>query len=355
MKYFLFVALFLFSNWAFAQNDSIPEINPLLVAEESPRFPGCEMLMEEDKNKCSEQKLLKFIYENIVYPDTAVANGIEGTVVIRFVVTKSGRLAMPEVLKDIGYGCAEEAMRVLGLINIAQLYWTPGKVDGEAVDVYYTVPIRFKIQEPLPYILMGRDTIWTEYTQAPSYKGGEEALRQFIVDNMQYPASGLDSCEVGDIAAELLIRRNGEAIVMSTYNYAGLSLDFEFEVARLATRTTDQWNIAQLDGKEVDVLYPVRFSFKPEDTCATKAKIYEAAKLLGNEGLALYNEGKVDEALAKWDESLKAYPQSVEVNYWRGQAYLEANKLEEACADFKRVKEVLGSSGYDNLLPFICK
>jgi len=353
MKYFLFGAFFLLANWSIAQTDTLA---PIMIAEEMPRFPGCEALMDADKDACAQQKLLSFIYKNIAYPDTAVVNNIEGTVVVRFVVTKEGKVANPSVLKDIVYGCGDEALRVVNGMNKIGIEWIPGQQDDEAVDVYFTLPIRFRIEEPLPYMILQGDTIWTSYDQAATYKGGEEALQKFILSNLKYPESGLDSCEVGAIACDVLIRKNGQAIVMSMHNYSGLNQDFEFEVIRVASKTTDQWNIAQLDGQPVAVVYPLRFSFRPTSgDCLEKATAFDQATILADEGVQLYNSGNKEEAYNKWAESIERFPKSVEVNFFRGQAYLDEENFEGACADFKAVKKVLGNSGYDSLLPIICK
>ena len=101
--------------WCTAQNDTI---NPLNIASDMPRFPGCEFYTDASlKTKCAEEKLLGFIYQNVVYPDSAIANNVEGTVVIQFVVTKTGEIAQGKILKDIGHGCGEEALRMLDLMK----------------------------------------------------------------------------------------------------------------------------------------------------------------------------------------------------------------------------------------------
>lgn len=354
MKYYLLGVFFLLCAWCTAQNDTI---NPLNVASEMPRFPGCEFYTDGPlKSKCAEEKLLGFIYQNIVYPDSALANNIEGTVVIQFVVTKTGEIAQPKILKDIGYGCGEEALRILDLMKEQNIKWIPGYNDSIPVDVNFNMPVRFKIQVPLPYTIMDGDTIWTKYDQAPSYKKGEEALSVFFLENLKYPKSGLDSCETGAIACELLIRKNGQAIVSSMYNYSNLNDDFVFEAIRVASATSGQWNIAQLDGENVAVLYPIRLTFRPESsTCGQPVEAFDTASKLSDEGVQLYNSGETAAAYAKWTTAIETFPPSVEYRFFRGQAYLQDGKLKEACLDLSAVKSVLGSSGYDSLLPLICK
>jgi len=139
------------------------------------------------------------------------------------------------------------------------------------------------------------------------------------------------------------------------YNYSGLNQDFEFEVIRVASKTSYQWNLAQLDSQDVATTYSLRFVFRPEaGSCAAVVESFDSASKLGDEGADLYNSGKKEEAFVKWAEAIEEYPKSVEVNFWRGQAYLNEENFAGACADFQRVKAVLGNSGYDSLLPIIC-
>lgn len=116
--------------------------------EEMPRFPGCESpeMTVEEKNACAQRKFLEFIYTRVKYPFIARENGIEGTVVISFVVEPDGMLTNIRIARDIGGGCGEEALRVVELMNTLPERWTPGKMDGEAVRVYYNLPLNFKLE-----------------------------------------------------------------------------------------------------------------------------------------------------------------------------------------------------------------
>ena len=118
------------------------------VVEENPRFPGCEDLAgsKEEKEKCSKEKLLEFIYKNIKYPAIARENGIQGMCVVRFVVEKNGSITDIELVRDIGGGCGEEAVRVVGLMNEMGERWSPGRQRGQPVRVQYNLPVRFKLE-----------------------------------------------------------------------------------------------------------------------------------------------------------------------------------------------------------------
>lgn len=97
--------------------------------EVMPEFPGGQGAMNA------------FIGRNLKYPEQAVEEGIEGTVFVTFVVEKDGKISGARVLRGIGGGCSEEALRVVKSMP----NWTPGTQRGQAVRVQYNLPIRFKL------------------------------------------------------------------------------------------------------------------------------------------------------------------------------------------------------------------
>ena len=127
-----------------------PDVEEIFrVVEEMPRFPGCEDMSasREEKKACADKKMLEFIYSHIRYPAIARDNGIEGTVVVQFVVDKDGRVSESQVLRDVGGGCGAEAMRIVKLMNEMNERWAPGKQRGIPVRVMFTLPVRFKLEQ----------------------------------------------------------------------------------------------------------------------------------------------------------------------------------------------------------------
>ncbi len=90
-----------------------------------------------------QQKLFEFIGNNVVYPQEAIDAGVEGRVFVEFYIERDGTVCDAKVLRGIGYGCDEEALRVIGLMP----KWSPGKQRGKAVRVRYTLPINFKLSK----------------------------------------------------------------------------------------------------------------------------------------------------------------------------------------------------------------
>lgn len=120
-----------------------PHKSELFEAQEMPRFPGCEdMAKLNERYKCSQQKLLQYIYGVITYPEDAKTANAEGMVVIRFIVKKDGSIKEPKILRSVYPSIDKEALRAVNSMP----EWIPGKHDGQLVDVAYTLPIRFKLE-----------------------------------------------------------------------------------------------------------------------------------------------------------------------------------------------------------------
>ena len=100
------------------------------IVEEMPAFPG------------GEQKLMEYVAKNIKYPQIARETGIQGRVFVGFVVEPDGSISNVKLLRGIGGGCDEEAMRVIKSLP----KWKPGKQRGKAVRVSYQIPVFFKLQ-----------------------------------------------------------------------------------------------------------------------------------------------------------------------------------------------------------------
>ncbi|MDR0231276.1 MAG: TonB family protein [Dysgonamonadaceae bacterium] len=103
---------------------------PFIRVEEMPTFPG------------GEKELMSYLSRNIKYPVIAQEQGIQGNVVLRFVVDKKGDITDVTILRSLDPSCDKEAVRVVKSMP----KWIPGKQNGTPVPVYYTIPVRFKLQ-----------------------------------------------------------------------------------------------------------------------------------------------------------------------------------------------------------------
>lgn len=121
--------------------EEMPEI--FKVVEEMPMFKGCESVEDKKERKtCAEQEMLQFVYKNIKYPAIARENGVDGMVVIQFVINEDGSISNAEIVRDIGAKCGEEALRVIKKMP----NWNPGKQRGRPVKVQFNLPVKFQLQ-----------------------------------------------------------------------------------------------------------------------------------------------------------------------------------------------------------------
>ena len=115
--------------------ESVTEIDDedtlFIEYEQMPQFLGGEVA------------LMKFIADNLQYPEAAKAKKIQGFVVVKFVVTKTGEIGEVKIVRSKDLDLDKEAVRIVkSLPN-----FIPGKINGEVVDMWYTLPITFKLQE----------------------------------------------------------------------------------------------------------------------------------------------------------------------------------------------------------------
>jgi len=114
------------------------------VVEKMPLFgDGCpELSAHKEKQKCSEDKMLRFIYTNLRYPADAREFGVQGMAIIQYVIEKDGTVSDVEVIRGLCDSIREEVQRVVSTMPT----WTPGEQEGKKVKVKYMLPIRFKLE-----------------------------------------------------------------------------------------------------------------------------------------------------------------------------------------------------------------
>ncbi len=102
----------------------------LMSVEVSPTFPG------------GGNGLARYFGRRMRYPQQALKSKIEGRVIVRFIIDKNGQIKNPKVVSGIGYGCDEEALRLISEMP----EWRPGQQGGEKVDVYQQLAIKFELK-----------------------------------------------------------------------------------------------------------------------------------------------------------------------------------------------------------------
>lgn len=223
-----------------------------IIVEEMPQFPG------------GETALMKFIVDNIKYPEAARNKGIQGRVMLKFVVTANGNIDQVEVVRGVDPLLDQEAIRVIKMMPL----WTPGRQGGKAVNVWYTIPVTFALNgasSGMPrYIVAGNDTVFTFLKEMPQFPGGNIALGEFKKSKIQYPPQAKNAGFGGTVIIGFIVGKDGALSDFSIIS--GVSPSIDAEALRVA-KQMPPWLPGKENGRPVKVKYSTMFQFwlNPED------------------------------------------------------------------------------------------
>lgn len=184
-----------------------------------------------------EKALIAYLAQNCKYPRKAKKAGIQGIVQTEFIINEDGSISNPKVLSSLGYGCDEEALRLLNKMP----KWKPAAYNNKPVKVRYELPVVFKLIET-----------------DPSFKGGKKALDAFLQKTMTYPTEAvLDKIE-GKVLVEFTVTKKGK-IKNATINKSLYKL-LDEEALRVMQQMPD-WIPATQDSKTIEkrVVMPIEF------------------------------------------------------------------------------------------------
>ena len=214
-----------------------------------------------------------YIDASIEYPDSAFRKGIEGTVTVQFVVNEDSAISDCKILKGIGGGCDEEALRIVrGMPK-----WGPGKVHGEAVKVYDTLSLVFNIPKrrigAVGAVSMAEendddDVIDpTQYRrQYPKvYEHVEEEpkapydMNEYVRKNMRYPVKSRNGGKGGEVVVRFIVNEDGT--ISSCKVVSGIDRYCDWEALRLIA-SMPQWIPGKENGQAVKVYFNQTIKFK---------------------------------------------------------------------------------------------
>ena len=239
-------------------NDSIYQI-----VDEMPQFPGGEAAM------------MKFVANNVKYPQEAKDKEIDGRVFVSFVVEKDGSVSNVKVMRGIGGGCDEEAVRVIS----AMPKWKPGIKDGKPVRVSYMMPLNFKLTEGQPAkpskkadankpdMKPDKDGVYQIVEEMPRFPGDEKALMEYLKSNLQMPEKYKgDDAEFRLAEYRTFIRfvvtEDGSISDVNLIKKTEGFKDLDDEALRVV-KAMPKWEPGKMGGKPVKVYFhlPVVFKF----------------------------------------------------------------------------------------------
>lgn len=267
------------------EDNSSAATSTLKVAEEMPRFPGCEDLEDSaERKKCSTEKLFEFIFQNLKYPELAKENGTQGTVVVKFVVKSDGSITKAMAVKNIGNGCGKEAVRVIN----AMPKWIPGKQKGKLVDVEFNLPIKYRLDDDTDSSAKEKKADEGEafkvVDEMPCFLGCEDLedsferkrcsnkkLVEFIYQNLKYPKQAKENGTQGTVVIKLVVKNDGSISHAKITNDIG---DGCGEEALRVINLMPTWTPGKHNGKVVDVELNIPIKYKIDDPNVKEGSTY---------------------------------------------------------------------------------
>ena len=271
--------------------------------EQMPQFPG------------GEAALMKYLQSHILYPPMAAENEAQGRVVVRFIVDETGKVSDATVIHSVDEYLDKEVVRVCKSLP----KFTPGRHNGQAVSVWYTLPVTFELKDAkkataadavaidgktysfdelyakqhpdsvnmdgiLPevliqgmmprstrysslwngYSVIDGDTVYRNVERAAIFPGGDGILIKYIKSNFQYPANAIKNHVQGCVALEFVVTKTGKV----GFARADRSVDKELsdEAVRVIKTLPYFFKPALKNGHAVSSWYSLRVTFTlPEE------------------------------------------------------------------------------------------
>lgn len=259
---------------------AMPADGDVYYIEEMPEFPdGVEAMM-------------KYIVERIEYPEEAYNHGVQGDVSVSFTIDKNGEVTDPRIVHGIGEACDNQVLRALQ----AMPRWTPGKTDGQAIRVNYTMPVMFRIvyndegellftqvlmedeeghgykiaktvtQNGLPMMSVegdrlssATDSIYDVVDVMPEYPGGMNGLAEYLSSNIHYPEEAKDQGIQGRVFVRFVVEKDGSVADVEVLRGIGEPCDNE---AVRVVRSMPKWTPGMRGGEPVRVRYNLPINFR---------------------------------------------------------------------------------------------
>ena len=267
IKYALFVplaaALLIASNISCISSEKQEEISEkqesraaegevFMVVEEMPEFPG-------GMGEC-----MKWLGQNIKYPADAKEKGVQGRVIVQFVVEKDGTIVNAKVVRGVDPDLDAEALRVVN----QSPKWKPGKQKGEAVRVKYTLPIMFRLgndssdskaAEAPREAKVDENGVYQVCEEMPEFPGGMAECMKYFSKNINYPEDCKKEGVQGRVIVQFVVDKDGSIKDPTIARGVHPSLDKE---ALRVLSSMPNWKPGKQKGEAVKVKYTIPVMFR---------------------------------------------------------------------------------------------
>lgn len=224
------------SNSICQASDTTGKVDIFVDYEQMPSFRG------------GYAALMKYLQENVKYPPEAIKDSIQGRVIVQILIDSLGYVGDVKVAHSVSEELDAEAVRVVKTLP----RFSPGREFGKSVSMWYTLPVTFKLQDKLELEKPKDVEVKAEFP------GGEEALNQFLKDNIKYPSKAAKHRIQGRVEVAFWIDKSGKVHDVRVVD--SVDKDLDKEAVRVCKLLPD-FIPATVNGEPVEVLFklPIRF------------------------------------------------------------------------------------------------
>ena len=275
-----------------------------------------------------------YLSRNLNYPDGARNKNITGRVIVKFVVNEDGGISDAKVLRGIGGGCDEEAVRVL--MNMPP--WKPGKQNGKPVKVYFTQPFSFNIDDSRNNNIKKNSTFPKDYVfrlfydHLDKHPKAEYDYASYFTEHIQYPKIAQESKIQGDVDVKFVVNKDGSIKDFVVLKSIGYGCDSE---AIRVVKSMPDWKPGIFNGKKInaEALVTVPFYLSEEEKLrAESKKVHTYVEQMPFSGYDYY--GYITQHLR--------YPDSAKRKNITGEVYVKFIVTESGAIDSVSVLKGLG-------------
>ena len=229
-----------------------------MVVEEQPVFPG------------GMEALMDYLRKDMKYPKEAQEKGIQGRVIVQFVVNKDGSICDAKVVKPVDPLLDAEALRAVN----AMPKWTPGKQKGEPVRVRFTLPLSFHLADgttpkasetkqattaKVDESTVDGEEVFQVVENLPEYPGGMNELMKFLNQEVKYPTEAQEKGIQGRVIVQFIVKKDGSIIEPKVMKPVDPLLDAE---AVRVVSAMPKWNPGKQRGQAVNVRFTLPITFR---------------------------------------------------------------------------------------------
>jgi len=239
-------------DYAMKESDEANDI--FMVVQEQPTFDGGMQAWNE------------YLKGNLKYPSVAKEKGIEGQVFVTFVVDEKGAISDAQIVRGIGGGCDEEALRVIE----ESPHWIPGKNNGRAVKTRMQVRMVFRSKDSnaqekasptknnVTHQVDSADVYMVVDEQA-TFPGGVQPWNDYLRNNLKYPSAAKEQGIEGAVFVTFIVDEDGE--VLNPQIVRGIGGGCDEEALRIV-KASPNWLPAKLNGTIVKSRLQLRLVFR---------------------------------------------------------------------------------------------